>query len=263
MDLQFVKFDMHGRVGVLTLNRPEVLNSISRDMQEEIRTVLQAINDSAECRALVITGAGRGFCTGADLSKIDVTPDEGLLDRIDPGKLLSEAYNPTVRMLHGLRVPTIAAVNGVAAGAGASIAFQCDMILADTNAYFMQAFAKIGMIPDGGATWSLVNKIGYARTMGLCMTGMRLDAKTAKEWGLVWEVSDTCLDDAITLATGFSQMPTKALAALREVVSLGGHHSLDDQLEIETRRQSELGKYPEFVEAVTAFMEKRPPVFKD
>lgn len=263
MDLQFVKFELRQRVGILTLNRPEVLNSLTREMQAEIRTVLHEIANSSDCRALVITGAGRGFCAGADLSKIDITPDDGLLDRIDPGKLLSEAYNPTVRLLQGLRVPTVAAVNGVAAGAGASLAFQCDMILADTKASFIQPFAKIGMIPDAGATWSLVNKIGYARTMGLCMTGRRLDAKTAKEWGLVWEVSDTCLDDAIALANEFAQMPTKALVALREVLSLGCHQGLDDQLEIETRRQSELGKFPEFLEAVTAFMEKRPAVFSD
>lgn len=262
MDLQFVQFEVRQRVGILTLNRPEVLNSLTREMQVEIRAVLQQIADMNDCRALVITGAGRGFCAGADLSKIDMTPDDDLLERIDPGKLLSEAYNPTVRMLQGLRVPTIAAVNGVAAGAGASLALQCDIVIADTKASFIQSFNKIGMIPDAGATWTLVNKIGYARAMGLCMTGKRLDAKTAMEWGLVWDVSDSCLDDAIMLATDLVQMPTKALIALREVMSLGCHQGLNEQLEIETCRQSELGKLPDFIEAVNAFMEKRPPVFE-
>jgi 2-(1,2-epoxy-1,2-dihydrophenyl)acetyl-CoA isomerase len=263
MDLQFVQYELRQRVGILTLNRPEVLNSLTREMQVEIRTVLQQIADTRDCRALVITGAGRGFSAGADLSKIDMTPDDELLDRIDPGKLLSEAYNPTVRMLQNLRVPTIAAVNGVAAGAGASLALQCDMIIADTKASFIQSFNKIGMIPDAGATWTLVNKIGYARAMGLCMTGKRLDAATAKEWGLVWDISDNCLDDAIALAGEFAQMPSEALVALREVMSLGCQQGLEAQLEIETRRQSELGKSPDFIEAVNAFMEKRPPVFKD
>lgn len=263
MDLEFVKYEVRQRVGILTLNRPEVLNSITREMQAEIRTVLQEIEDTRDCRALVITGAGRGFSAGADLSKIDMTPDDDLLERIDPGKLLSEAYNPTVRMLQGLRVPTIAAVNGVAAGAGASLAIQCDIVIADTKASFIQSFNKIGMIPDAGATWTLVNKIGYARAMGLCMTGRRLDAATAKEWGLVWDVSDNCLDDAIALAGELTQMPSDALVSLREIMSLACQQDLDTQLEVETQHQSRLGKSADFIEAVNAFMEKRPAVFKD
>ncbi|HUD94903.1 enoyl-CoA hydratase-related protein [Sphingobium sp.] len=261
MELHNIEFERRDGVGILTLNRPEVLNSISREMQDEIRAVLAEVDNSPECRALVITGAGRGFSAGADLSKIDMTPDEGLLDRIDPGKLLSEAYNPTVRLLDKLRVPTIAAVNGVAAGAGASLALQCDMIIAHSKASFIQSFAKIGMIPDAGASWTLVNKIGYARAMGLCMTGMRLDAAKAKEWGLVWEVSDTCLEDAIALASELAVMPTLALVALRKLLSLGCHQDIHQQLDIETRTQSELGKSPDFIEGVTAFMEKRPAVF--
>lgn len=262
MELQFVKYEARQRLGILTLNRPEVLNSLTREMQAEIRTVLQHVNSSRDCRALIITGAGRGFSAGADLSKIDMTPDEDLLVRIDPGRLLSEAYNPTVRMLQDLRVPTIAAVNGVAAGAGASLALQCDVIIADTKATFIQSFNKIGMIPDAGATWTLVNKVGYARAVGLCMTGKRLDALTAKEWGLIWEVSDNCLDDAVALAEELAQMPSEALVTLREVMSAACQQGLDSQLELETRRQSALGKSPDFIEAVNAFMEKRPPVFK-
>ncbi|UZW56415.1 enoyl-CoA hydratase-related protein [Sphingobium sp. JS3065] len=263
MDFKFVKYEVRKQVGILTLNRPDVLNSITREMQTEIRAVLQQIADTRDCRVLVITGAGRGFSAGADLSKIDMTPDDGLMERIDPGKLLSEAYNPTVRMLQGLRVPTIAAVNGVAAGAGASLALQCDIIVADTKASFIQSFNKIGMIPDAGATWTLVNKIGYARAMGLCMTGKRLDAATAKQWGLVWDVSDNCLDDAITLAGQLAQMPSDALVTLRQIMSLACQQDLESQLEVETQHQSRLGKSPDFVEAVNAFMEKRPAVFKE
>jgi 2-(1,2-epoxy-1,2-dihydrophenyl)acetyl-CoA isomerase len=254
---------MRQRVGILTLNRPEVLNSLTREMQAEIRTVLQQITDTRDCRALVITGAGRGFSAGADLSKIDMTPDDGLLERIDPGKLLSEAYNPTVRMLQSLRVPTIAAVNGVAAGAGASLALQCDIVIADTKASFIQSFNKIGMIPDAGATWTLVNKIGYARAVGLCMTGKRLDAATAKDWGLVWDVTDDCLGDAVALAVELSRMPSEALVTLREIMSLACQQDLEAQLQLETQRQSRLGKSPDFIEAVNAFMEKRPAVFKN
>lgn len=263
MNLEFVTYEMRQRVGILTLNRPEVLNSLTREMQAEIRTVLQQITDTRDCRALVITGAGRGFSAGADLSKIDMTPDDGLLERIDPGKLLSEAYNPTVRMLQSLRVPTIAAVNGVAAGAGASLALQCDIVIADTKASFIQSFNKIGMIPDAGATWTLVNKIGYARAVGLCMTGKRLDAATAKDWGLVWDVTDDCLGDAVALAVELSRMPSEALVTLREIMSLACQQDLEAQLQLETQRQSRLGKSPDFIEAVNAFMEKRPAVFKN
>ena len=261
MTNESVIFEREGGVAILKLNRPEVLNSLTREMHVRIREVLEEIESSTDYRALVITGTGRGFCAGADLSQIDMTPDEELLDRIDPGKLLSEAYNPTVRLLKKLRVPTIAAVNGVAAGAGASLAILCDLIIADPKSYFVQSFAKIGMIPDAGATWSLVNRIGYGRAMGLCMTGKRLDANQAKEWGLVWDVSESCLTDSIRQATELASMPTRALAALRQVLSAACHQGMDDQLDMETSCQSDLGKSKDFIEGVTAFMEKRPAVF--
>lgn len=261
MTRNLVLFEEANGVAILTLNRPEVLNSLTPEMHVQIREVLAKIQSSPEIRALVVTGSGRGFCAGADLSEIDLTPDFGLMDRIDPGRLLSESYNPTVRLFQELRVPTIAALNGVAAGAGASLALLCDMTIAHPSAYFIQSFTKIGMIPDAGATWTLVNRIGYGRAMGLCMTGGRLDANRAKEWGLVWDVSESCLQDAVSLAEDLARMPTKALAALRQTLSVACHQDLNAQLEVETSHQSALGRTQDFVEGVTAFMEKRPAVF--
>lgn len=261
MAKNLVLFEVTNGVAILTLNRPEVLNSLTPEMHIQIREALENIQSSPEIRALVVTGSGRGFCAGADLSEIDLTPDSGLIDRIDPGRLLREAYNPTVRLFQELRVPTIAALNGVAAGAGASLALLCDITIAHPGAYFVQSFTKIGMIPDAGATWTLVNRIGYGRAMGLCMTGGRLEASLAKEWGLVWDVSESCLQDAVSLAEELARMPTRALATLRQTLSVACHQDMNAQLEVETKNQSELGKTQDFVEGVTAFMEKRPAVF--
>lgn len=264
VDMKFdsITFENLDGVGLLTLNRPAVLNSLTPDMHVEIRTVLTHIDKTPEIRALVITGAGRGFSAGADLSEIDMTPDDELLDRIDPGKLLANAYNPTVAMFKSLRVPTIAAVNGVAAGAGASMAMLCDLIVCHPKSYFVQSFSKIGMIPDAGATWSLVNRIGYGRAMGLCMTGERLDAERARDWGLVWSVHEECVTEALSIAARFAVMPTRALVALRNVLDAATCSDIERQVELETRVQSELGRNPDFIEGVTAFMEKRPPVFR-
>jgi 2-(1,2-epoxy-1,2-dihydrophenyl)acetyl-CoA isomerase len=168
--------------------------------------------------AFVLTGAGRGFCAGADLSEFDFAPGPDLVERANPGPVIDQAFNPTVRRLQALRVPTIAAVNGVAAGAGASLAMTCDIAIAAPGASFIQAFSKIGLIPDAGGSWLLPERLGLARAMALAMTGDKLPAVQAKEWGMIWDVADDPLAAALAMAEKLAVMPTKALVATRHLL---------------------------------------------
>src|SRR6478736_5688128 len=186
-----VLYEQRGAVAVVTLNR------FNRQMHQELWAALDKISANKEARVAVITGAGRGFCAGADLADFDFAPGPGLVERANPGPIIDKAFNPTVRKLMALRVPTIAAVNGVAAGAGASLAMTCDLAVAASSATFIQAFSKIGLIPDAGGTWFLVKKLGVARAMGCAMLGDKLSAKDAKEQGMIWEVAaegEDCLE---------------------------------------------------------------------
>ena len=212
-------------------------------------------------RALVITGAGRAFCAGADLSEFDFTPGPDMVARADPGPIIAEAFNPTVRRLQGLRMPTIAAVNGVAAGAGASLAMTCDIAIAAAGASFIQAFSTIGLIPDAGGTWFLAQRLGLARAVGLAMTGDKLSAAQARDWGMVWDVADDCLAAATALAQRLAAMPTQALVATRAILRDASSRTLEQQLEAERETQSAMGKTHDYLEGVTAFLEKRPAVF--
>ena len=173
-----------------------------------------------------------------------------------------QAFNPTVRRLQNLRMPTVAAVNGVAAGAGASLVMTCDMAIAAPAASFIQAFSKIGLIPDAGGTWFLTQRLGLARAMGLALTGDKLSAGQAKEWGMIWDVADNCLDAALQLAQRLAAMPTEALVATRHVLRDSTARTLNQQLDVERDTQSAMGKTADFIEGVTAFREKRPPQFK-
>jgi 2-(1,2-epoxy-1,2-dihydrophenyl)acetyl-CoA isomerase len=213
-------------------------------------------------RALVLTGAGRGFCAGLDLSELDFTPGPGLLERADPGPVINDAFNPTTRRLQSLRMPVICAVNGVAAGAGASVAMACDIAIAAPSASFVQAFSKIGLIPDAGGSWLLVERLGLPRAMALAMTGDKLSADKAKEWGLIWDVADDCVAAALTLADKLAVMPTKALVATRHLLRDAGTRSLDAHLNVERDTQSALGKTHDYMEGVNAFLQKRAPQFK-
>jgi 2-(1,2-epoxy-1,2-dihydrophenyl)acetyl-CoA isomerase len=226
---------------------------------------LWAAFDQAEAnpgiRALVLTGAGRGFCAGLDLSELDFTPGPGLLERADPGPVINDAFNPTTRRLQTLRMPVICAVNGVAAGAGASVAMACDMVVAAPSASFVQAFSKIGLIPDAGGSWLLVERLGLPRAMALAMTGEKLMADKAKEWGLIWDVADDCVTAALALADKLAVMPTKALVATRHLLRDAGTRSLDAHLSVERDTQSMLGKTHDYMEGVNAFLQKRAPQF--
>ncbi len=213
-------------------------------------------------RALVLTGAGRGFCAGLDLSELDFTPGPGLLERADPGPVIQEAFNPTTRRLQSLRMPVICAVNGVAAGAGASVAMACDITIAAPTASFVQAFSKIGLIPDAGGSWLLVERLGLPRAMALAMTGDKLSADKAKEWGLIWDVAEDCVGAALEMADKLAVMPTKALVATRHLLRDAGTRSLAAHLDVERDTQSALGKTHDYMEGVNAFLQKRVPEFK-
>ena len=261
-----VHLAMHQSVALVTLQRPESLNSFTRAMHQQLWAVLDEVEANPDARALVLTGAGRGFCAGADLSEFDFAPGPGLMERANPGPVIEESFNPTTRRLMNLRVPTVAAINGVAAGAGMSVAMACDLAVASSAASFIQAFSKIGLIPDAGSSWFLPRRIGLARAMSMAMLGDKLSAAQALQWGLLHEVVEgdaaACVQAALALAQRLAVMPTRALVATRSLMRDGETRSLDQQLDAERDAQSALGKTHDYIEGVTAFLQKRAPEFK-
>ena len=257
-----VLYDEEGAVAVITLNRPASLNSFTRQMHRDLWAVLDKVEANPAIRALVLTGAGRGFCAGADLSEFDFREGPDLMQRADPGPIIEQAYNPTTRRLTAVRVPTVCAVNGVAAGAGASVAMACDITIAAPGASFIQAFSKIGLVPDSGGTWLLPQRVGLARAMALALTGDKLSAGDAKAMGMIWDVQDEPVAAAKALAQRLAAMPTKALIATRHLLRGAHTHSLDEQLDLERDVQSRLGFTHDYIEGVTAFLQKRPAQFK-
>ncbi len=260
-----VRYEARGAVALITLNRPQALNSLTRAMHRELGSALDAIEADKSIRALVITGAGRGFCAGADLAEFDFEPGPNRIERADPGPLIDQAFNPTVRKLQALRVPTVAAVNGVAAGAGASLAMTCDLAVAAPGAVFIQAFSKIGLVPDAGGSWFLVKRLGLARALGCAMLGDKLSAAEAKAQGMIWDVAaagEDCVEAALRLAERLAQMPTQALVQTRKLLREAASRDLDAQLDAERDTQSALGRTHDYIEGVMAFREKRQPRFK-
>jgi 2-(1,2-epoxy-1,2-dihydrophenyl)acetyl-CoA isomerase len=260
-----VLYEARGSVALVTLNRPQALNSFTRQMHEELRAAFDRIEGDKSIRAAVLTGAGRGFCAGADLAEFDVKPGPDQVQRADPGPIIEKLFNPTVRRLMALRVPTVAAVNGVAAGAGASFVMCCDLAVAASNAAFIQAFSRIGLIPDAGGSWFLVKKLGLARAMGCAMLGDKVSAQDAREWGMIWDVApegQDCVEAAVKLAERLAALPTKALVETRKLLRAAATNEFDPQLDLERDTQSALGRTHDYLEGVTAFLEKRPAQFK-
>lgn len=260
-----VLYEKRGAIALITLNRPQALNSFTRQMHRDLWAVFERIEQDREIRVAVLTGAGRGFCAGADLAEFDFEPGPDLVKRADPGPVIDQAFNPSVRKLMALRVPTIAAVNGVAAGAGASFAMACDLAVAASGASFIQAFSKIGLVPDAGGSWFLIKKLGLARAMGCAMLGDKVGAKDAKEWGMIWDVApegEDCVAAAMKLAERLATMPTQALVQTRKLLRAAASNDLDQQLDLERDTQSALGRTHDYIEGVMAFREKRPAKFK-
>uniref|UniRef100_Q07SY0 Enoyl-CoA hydratase n=1 Tax=Rhodopseudomonas palustris (strain BisA53) TaxID=316055 RepID=Q07SY0_RHOP5 len=244
---------------VLTLNRPDRLNSFTAELHAALRSALDEAAADTSCRALILTGAGRGFCAGQDLSDGVFTPGE----TPDLTVTIERDYNPLVRQLRKLPMPVIAAVNGVAAGAGANIALACDIVIAARSAKFVQAFAKLGLVPDSGGTWLLPRLIGSARARALCLLAEPVPAAQAEAWGMIWKAVDDAelMAEAHRLATHFATQPTAGLALMKQALDASETNTLDAQLDLERDLQGQAGRTPDYSEGVTAFFEKRPPRF--
>lgn len=244
---------------VITLNRPDKLNAFNDAMHEALRDAIATAEADESCRALMITGSGKAFCAGQDLN--DRLPKDG--KPVVLGETLEKYYNPLVRKLRALRFPVIAAVNGVAAGAGCNIALGCDIVIAAQSARFIQSFARIGIIPDAGGTWMLPRLVGDARARGLALLAQDLTAEKAAEWGLIWRcVGDKALVyEATRICEHFATAPTQGLALIKQALNASVDNTLDQQLDLERQLQRAAGETPDYAEGVRAFMEKRKPNF--
>ncbi len=260
MTYQYILFEAQDGIARLTLNRPDKLNSFTGTMHAELRAALDTVQHDKTIRVLVITGAGRAFCAGQDLADPDMAMGPM---QPDIGHVVEQHYKPLILALQNLRVPTLAMVNGIAAGAGASLALACDLVIAAKSASFLQAFSKIGLIPDTGGTWFLPQRVGMARAMGLAMLADKLPAEKAEAWGLIWQaVDDAELASTVgQLAAQLAQMPTRALVATRLAMHAAPNHTLEQQLGFEAGFMRELGWRDDFKEGVAAFQQKRAPKF--
>lgn len=261
MDYRNILFETRSGVAILTLNRPDSLNSFTTDMHAEMRAAMQRVANDKTIRCLLLTGSGRGFCAGQDLNDRAVAPG-GEMPNL--GESIEKNYNPLVRAIINLEKPVVCAVNGIAAGAGANIALACDIVLAGRSAAFIQGFSKIGLIPDSGGTWTLPRLVGRARAMGLTMLSNRLSAEQAAQWGMIWQVVDDekLMDEAVAIATHLATQPTKGLGLTKRAINAAGGSGLEAQLERERELQSIAGRSADYREGVAAFLEKRVPDFK-
>jgi 2-(1,2-epoxy-1,2-dihydrophenyl)acetyl-CoA isomerase len=259
MDESPVLVEKRNGYRTVTFNRPRQLNAFTEAMHLALRAALHDAEDDPACRALLLTGAGRGFCAGQDLNdRLSEAAETPVL-----GGALEAYYNPLIRQLRALRFPVVAAVNGVAAGAGANIALACDVVLAARSATFVQAFAKVGLIPDSGGTWFLPRLVGAARARALALTAEPLPAERAEAWGLIWRAvdDDVLLAEAEKLCAQFAIGPTVGLALTKRALDEAWDNDLETQLALERELQREASLTPDYAEGVRAFMEKRKPNF--
>jgi len=248
-------------VANLTLNRPDRLNSFNVEMHQELQSALDDIATDGETRCLVLTGAGRGFCAGQDLGDRAVSTDHAAPDL---GLSVEKFYNPLIRRLTNLKMPVICALNGVAAGAGASVVMACDIVIAARAASFILSFAKVGLVPDSGSSWHFARAIGLPRAKAMAMLGNKVSAEQAEQWGLIYQVVDDekLAESATELAAHLAKQPTEALANIKELVHTAFDYSLNEQLERERKAMQHLGRSEDYKEGVASFMEKREANFK-
>lgn len=260
MSYENILFEKKDGYAKITLNRPDVLNSFNEDMHIELRDALKDCQKSDDVRAILLTAAGRGFCAGQDLGDRAVTGDTGPRDL---SQTIEKFYNPLIRLITSIEKPIVCAVNGVAAGAGANIALACDIVYAAENASFIQAFCKIGLIPDSGGTWSLINLVGMARAKALMMLGDKISATQAEEWGMIWKCvdKDSLNETTEELCLHLAQQPTTGLGLIKRAANAAPTNTLDAQLDMERDLQKLAGFTEDYKEGVGAFLAKRKPNF--
>ncbi|MCF4952097.1 2-(1,2-epoxy-1,2-dihydrophenyl)acetyl-CoA isomerase PaaG [Acinetobacter baumannii] len=261
MDYQNIIAEEKNGVGYLTFNRPKALNSFNVDMHREVAEVLSQWTKNPDVRCVVISGEGRGFCAGQDLGDRVVHPNA---EAPDLGYSIETYYNPLIKTIVNMPKPVICAVNGVAAGAGANIALACDLVIAAKSANFVQAFCRLGLVPDSAGTWFLPRAVGHARAMGLTLLGDKLPAETAKEWGMIWDVvEDAELKTKVTeLAERLAKQPTFGLSLIKKAIHQSSNNTFDEQMLLERDLQRIAGRSEDYREGVQAFMNKREPNFK-
>ncbi|MBH5323441.1 2-(1,2-epoxy-1,2-dihydrophenyl)acetyl-CoA isomerase PaaG [Aurantiacibacter sediminis] len=261
MSFETIIVEKENGVARITLNRPDRLNSFTEAMHIELAAALDDADSDADIRAVLLTGAGRGFCAGQDLADRAVSPGD---DRVDLGQTVEKFWSPLISRLATRDKPVVCAVNGVAAGAGANVALACDIVLAAQSAKFIQSFANIGLIPDSGGTWVLPRLVGQARALGLALTADSLSAAKAEEWGMIWKCveDDALLTEAKALAERLAGGPTRGLAATKRAIRGSLLNDLQTELDYERDLMRELGQSEDYQEGVAAFMEKRAPQFK-
>ena len=260
MTYNSILFEVTDGAAKLTLNRPGKLNSFNDEMHGEVRDALKQVQKDDAIRALLLTGAGRGFCAGQDLGDRATAPGQ---DAPDLGRTIEKFYNPLIKTLRSLPLPVICAVNGVAAGAGANLAFACDIVLAAESASFIQAFCKIGLVPDSGGTWALPRLVGQSRAMALAMLGDKVPAAQAAEWGMIWKALPDAdlMPEAEKMAGYLATQPTRGLALIKRALNASTTNTLEQQLDLERDLQRLAGRTEDYREGVTAFLEKRKPAF--
>lgn len=256
--MQYIEFSIENAVARITFNRPQVFNSMHHAMRMEILEALETCENDPAIRAVYITGTGRAFCAGEDLQEVTDPNGPSLAE------IISTGYNPIVLKIRNLEKPVVAAVNGVAAGAGANIALACDIVVATESATFTQAFSKIGLIPDSGGTWTLPRLVGFQRATALMMLSDKISATEAAAMGMIWKVfpDESFTADSLKLAETLAQMPTRGLALTKQALNQTFANDFATQTSVEDKLQTEAGLTHDYREGVAAFLEKRKPVFK-